>query len=93
MPVSLRKLVFLHQIRAAVNSIYMGTVYTAYILKRLCTSKKECNKLDLTAGQYFSLVDHTDWSRWFATGISHVYVVPVTVLSVGLPKKKKQHNF
>ncbi len=29
----------------------------------LCTSKKECNKLDLTATQYFWLVDHNDWSR------------------------------
>ncbi len=25
---------------------------------QLCTSKKECNKLDLTADQYFWLVDH-----------------------------------
>jgi hypothetical protein len=32
---------------------------------QLCTSKKECNKLDLTAAQYFWLVDHHDWSRWF----------------------------
>jgi hypothetical protein len=34
---------------------------------QLCTSKKS-NKLDLIAPQYFLLVDHNDWSRWF--GIS-----------------------
>jgi hypothetical protein len=54
---------------------------------QLCTSKKECNKLDLTAAQYFSLVNQNDWSRWFAISSSHVYAVPVTVLLVGLPKK------
>jgi hypothetical protein len=27
---------------------------------QLCTSKKECNKLDLIAAQYFLLVDHND---------------------------------
>jgi hypothetical protein len=52
---------------------------------QLCTSKKECNKLDLTAAQYFWLVNHNDWSRWFAVSIPHLY--PVTVLLVGLPKK------
>jgi hypothetical protein len=26
---------------------------------------------------------------WFAISSSHVYALPVTVLSVGLPKKKK----
>jgi hypothetical protein len=52
---------------------------------QLCTSKKECNKLELTAGQYFWLVDHNDWSRWFAISSSHVYAVLVTVLLVGLP--------
>ncbi len=52
-----------------------------------CTSKKECNKLDLTAAQYFWLVDHNEWSRWFAISSPHVFVVPVRVLLVGLPKK------
>ncbi len=56
---------------------------------QLCTSKKECNKLDLTAAHYFGLVDHNDWSRWFAISSPHMYAVPVTVLLVGLPKKKK----
>jgi hypothetical protein len=54
---------------------------------QLCTSKKECNKLDLTAAQYFLLVDDNDWSRWFAINSSHMYGVPVTVLLVVLPKK------
>jgi len=54
---------------------------------QLCTSKKECNKLDPTAARYFSLLDHNDWSRWFAISSSHIYAVPVTVLLVGLPKK------
>jgi hypothetical protein len=44
----------------------------------LCTSKKKkCNKLDLTAAQYFWLVDHNDWSRWFPISSSHVFAVPV----------------
>jgi hypothetical protein len=54
---------------------------------QLCTSKKECNKLDLTAAQYFWLVDHNDWSRWFAISSPHIHAVPVTVLLVGLPIK------
>jgi hypothetical protein len=57
----------------------------------LCTSKKECTKLDLTAAQYFLLVDHYDWSSWFAISSSHVYAVRVTVLLVGLPKKNQLH--
>jgi hypothetical protein len=44
--------------------------------------------LDLTAAQYFWLVHHNDWCRWFAVSSSHVYAVLVTVLLVGLPKKK-----
>jgi len=56
---------------------------------QLCTSKKECKKLDLTAAQYFWLVDHNDWSRWFAISSPHIYAVPVTLLSVGLGKKKR----
>ncbi len=50
----------------------------------LCTSIKECNKLD----QYFSLIDHNVWSRWFAISSPHTCAVPVTVLLVGLPEKK-----
>jgi len=56
---------------------------------QLCTSKKECNKLDLTATQCFWLVDHNDWSRWFAISSPHIYAVPVTILLVGLPKEKQ----
>jgi hypothetical protein len=44
---------------------------------QLCTSKTGCNELDLTATQFFWLVDHTDWSRWFAISSSHEYAVPV----------------
>jgi hypothetical protein len=48
---------------------------------QLCTSKKECNKLDLTEAQYLWLVDHNDWSRWFAISVVPAYfAVPVTVL-------------
>jgi hypothetical protein len=57
---------------------------------RLCASKKECNKLDLIVAQYFGLVDHNDWSRWFAINSCHVDVVPITVLLMGLPQKKKK---
>jgi hypothetical protein len=53
---------------------------------QLWTSKKECNKLNLTAPQYFWLVDHNGWSRWFAICSPHKYAVPVTVLLAGLPK-------
>ncbi len=56
---------------------------------QLCTFKKVCNKLDLTAAQYFWLVDHNNWSMWFAINSSHVYTLLVTVLLVGLPKKKE----
>jgi hypothetical protein len=55
---------------------------------QLCTSKKECNKLVLTAAQYFRLVDHNDWSKGFVNSSSHVHAVPITVLLVGLPKNK-----
>jgi hypothetical protein len=55
---------------------------------QLCTSKNECNKLDLTTAQYFWLVDHNDWSRLFAISSPHIYAVPDTVLLVGLPKNK-----
>jgi len=56
---------------------------------QLCTSKKQCNKLDLTAAQCFWSVDHNDWSRWFANSSCYIYAVPVTVLLVGLPKEKQ----
>ncbi len=62
------------------------------VATQLCTSKKECNKLDLTAAQYFWLVDHNDWSKWFAISTSHVYADPIPVLLVGLPPKKEQLN-
>jgi hypothetical protein len=45
---------------------------------QLCTSKKEYNKLDLITAQYFWLVDHNDWSGWFAISSPHIYAVPVT---------------
>jgi hypothetical protein len=57
----------------------------------LCTFKKECNKLDLTAAQYFWLVECHDWSSWFAISSSHIHAVPVRVLLVGLPKKIQLH--
>jgi len=53
----------------------------------LCTSKTECNKLDLTMAEFFWLVDHTDWSRWFAISSPHEYAVPVTF--VEFPKKQQ----
>jgi hypothetical protein len=45
----------------------------------------KANKLDPTAAQYFWLVDHNDWSRWFVISSSHVSAVRITVLLVGLP--------
>jgi hypothetical protein len=55
--------------------------------------KKECNILDLTAGQYLWLVDHNDWSRWFAISTPQVSAIPVPVLLVGFPKKKLNVKF
>jgi hypothetical protein len=49
--------------------------------------KNEGNKSDLTAAQYFWLVDHNDWARWFAISSSCVYAIPVTVLIGGVAKK------
>jgi len=43
----------------------------------LCTSRKECNKYDLTAPQCFWLAHQNVWSMWF---------VPVSVLFVGSQK-------
>jgi len=37
--------------------------------------KKECNKLDLTAAQYFWFVIHNDWSMWFAVKSPPVHAV------------------
>ncbi len=56
---------------------------------RCAPPKKECNKLDLTVAQYFWLVLHNALARWFAISNSHIHAVRVTVLSVGLAKKKK----
>jgi len=70
---------------------FFCTKFLLWVVKgatQLCTSKNELNKLDLTATQYFGLVDHNDWSRWFAISSAHIYAVPGTVLSVGLPEKK-----
>ncbi len=39
---------------------------------QLCTSKKECNELVVTAAQYFWLVDHNDGSRLFAISTPHI---------------------
>jgi hypothetical protein len=50
--------------------------------------KKRVYKLDLIVAQYFWLVDHNDWSRWFAISSCHIYVVPITVLLMGLRKIK-----
>ncbi len=67
------------------NLVYLQSLVEG--ATQLCTFKKECNKLDLTAAQYFWLVECHDWSRWFAISSSHIHAVPVTVLLVGLPKK------
>jgi hypothetical protein len=57
-----------------------------------CTSKKECNILDLIAAQYFLLVDHNDWCRWFSINSPRVSGIPVTVLLEGLPKEELKLN-
>ncbi len=52
------------------------------------TSKNERNKLDLTADQYFSLVDHNDWSRWFA--ISSPTYMQIQFYWSGCPKNNSE---
>jgi hypothetical protein len=32
----------------------------------LTPAREQCNECDLTAAPYFLLVDHNDWSSWFA---------------------------
>jgi hypothetical protein len=59
---------------------------------QLCTSKNECNKLDLTEAQYFYLVDYNDRSGGLLLVVPHVYAVSVWL--VQLPKKqiaKRRH--
>jgi hypothetical protein len=51
-------------------------------------ARGECNKYDLTDVPWFRLVNHTDWSRWFAISSSHLFTVIVSVLWVGLQKSK-----
>jgi hypothetical protein len=51
--------------------------------------KKKCNKLDLTAAQYFWLVDHNDWSRWFAISSSSRICSSSHSFIGGVVKKKK----
>jgi len=55
---------------------------------QLCTSKKECNKLDLTADQYFWLLDHNDWSRWFAIVVPTYMQIQLQFYWWGCQKKK-----
>jgi len=47
---------------------------------QLCAPpKKSVIKLDLNVAPYFSLVEHNDWSKWFAISSPYVYAVSVTV--------------
>jgi hypothetical protein len=49
---------------------------------------KKCNKYDLTTAQCFWLVDHNNWSRWFAiSSPPHLFAVTVSVLLVGVAKE------
>ncbi len=62
-----------------------------WLVKReaaLCTSRKECNKYDLTATECFWLAHHNDSPRWFAISSQSPpqFSVPVSVLWVGLQK-------
>jgi hypothetical protein len=50
--------------------------------------KSVINKLDMTAAQYFRLVDRNESSRWFAISSPQVYAVPITVLLVGVVNEK-----
>jgi len=49
---------------------------------------KKSNKLHMTATQYFWLVDHNDWSRWFAIS-SPPDIYSSTFSSIGGVAKKK----
>ncbi len=54
----------------------------------LCNSKNECNRLDLTEAQYFSLVDIMIGQGGLLLVVPHVHGVPVSVLLVGLLENK-----
>ncbi len=49
-------------------------------------------QLDLTVAHYFWLVNHNECSSCFGISNSKIDAVPVTILLVGLQKKKKQLN-
>jgi hypothetical protein len=52
-------------------------------------AREECNKYDLSAAPCFWLVNHNDWSRWFAiSSLSHLFAAPVlSFLGRGCKKK------
>jgi len=55
----------------------------------VCTSKKECNKYDLTGAHGFWLAHHNDWSRWFATSSPPPISCPSLSFMCGVAKKSK----
>jgi hypothetical protein len=65
---SLQVLVWYKLLNIPVLSWYIVSFENLHSKKKfslICTCRKECNKYDLTAAQYFWLVDHNDWSMWF----------------------------
>jgi hypothetical protein len=53
----------------------------------------ECNKYDLTAGPCFWLVNHNDWSKWFAISSSHLFAILLPVFLVcGLCRRPKCYH-
>jgi hypothetical protein len=53
------------------------------------TCWEDYNKFDPTTASDFWLLNHDDWSRWFASCSSHLFAVPLLVLRVGFEKKSK----
>jgi len=58
---------------------------------QLCTSQKVCTKLHLIAAQYFSLVDHNDWPRWFGIN-SRPCICSLSFIGGVAPKKTAKHR-
>jgi hypothetical protein len=54
------------------------------------TCWEDYDKFEPITASDFWLVNHDDWSRWFAIPNSHLFAVPLLVLWVGLGEKKKK---
>jgi hypothetical protein len=57
-------------------------------LQSLTFVKEECNKYDLIDTPCFLLINHNDWSKWFAISSLPPICSPILILWLGLRKNK-----